>query len=124
MSDGPIPRLDPYQVLQVIDQIRAEAEQAQQLVVWKHTGVCDGFTEGIWQPSVTCSRCHFEVDYRDHIEQFLLLPVSEPGQQPMPGCMRCLDRGVVPDFQNWDDYHGEPKPKPCPACRPPSQAAG
>jgi hypothetical protein len=33
-----------------------------------------------------------------------------------PACQRCKGRGVVPDWTNWDAYHGEPKPKPCPDC--------
>lgn len=33
-----------------------------------------------------------------------------------PKCALCKGRGVVPDWQNWDHYHGEPKPKPCPVC--------
>lgn len=113
---GPIPRLTPYQVIQVIDQMRLESEQTQQLVVWKHSAVCDGFTQGIWEPDASCASCHFEVKYREHIEQFVLLPVQGPVEREMPKCMRCFDRGVVPDFQNWDTYHGEPNPKPCPEC--------
>lgn len=36
---------------------------------------------------------------------------------PSPAaCLACLDRGIVPDFQNWDYGHGEPYPKPC-ECR-------
>jgi hypothetical protein len=38
-------------------------------------------------------------------------PPAEP-----PRCARCKGRGVVPDWTNWDAYHGEPKPKPCPDC--------
>lgn len=36
---------------------------------------------------------------------------------PPVRCARCKDRGVVPDWTNWDAYHGEPKPKPCPDCQ-------
>lgn len=45
----------------------------------------------------------------DDIEQNL--KASAP-----PICGRCRDLGVVPDWTNWDHYHGEPKPKPCPDC--------
>lgn len=37
-------------------------------------------------------------------------------QEPAGRCARCHGQGYVPDFTNWDDYHGEPKPKPCPDC--------
>lgn len=32
-------------------------------------------------------------------------------------CQRCRGQGIVPDWSTWDDYHGEPKPKPCPDCQ-------
>jgi hypothetical protein len=35
---------------------------------------------------------------------------------PRKRCKRCKGLGVIPDFTKWDDYHGEPKPKPCPDC--------
>lgn len=35
---------------------------------------------------------------------------------PPPACSRCRDQKIVPDWSNWDQYHGEPKPKPCPDC--------
>lgn len=38
-------------------------------------------------------------------------------QPEKPKCARCKGRGYVPDWQDWDAYHGEPKPKPCPDCR-------
>lgn len=31
-------------------------------------------------------------------------------------CPTCHGLSYVPDFTNWDEYHGEPKPKPCPVC--------
>lgn len=40
------------------------------------------------------------------------------GPDPTQECNRCRGLGYVPDFKNWDDYHGEPKPKPCPDCGP------
>lgn len=38
-------------------------------------------------------------------------PVPEPAV-----CPRCKGHGKVPDWANFDPYHGEPKPKPCPDC--------
>jgi hypothetical protein len=35
---------------------------------------------------------------------------------PRKRCKRCKGLGVIPDFTKWDDYHGEPKPIPCPDC--------
>lgn len=116
MSDGPIPRLSPYEVLQVLDQMLLEAEEARRMTAWKHHAVCGGYTEGIWEPDAACSRCHFEVSDREHIEQYLLVPVKEPAAVTEPRCYVCLGRGVVPDYNLWDDYHGEPKPKSCPRC--------
>ena len=31
-------------------------------------------------------------------------------------CKRCRDTGRVPNWQDWDEYHGEPRPKPCLEC--------
>ncbi len=42
------------------------------------------------------------------------------GPPPPPHCSRCRDQKIVPDWSNWDAYHGEPKPKPCPACQAPA----
>jgi hypothetical protein len=33
-----------------------------------------------------------------------------------PPCQWCRGTRVVPDFKQWDYYHGEPKPMPCPEC--------
>ena len=41
---------------------------------------------------------------------------SKEATPPAPKCARCRDQRIVPDWTNWDDYHGEPKPKPCPDC--------
>ena len=40
------------------------------------------------------------------------------GRPEPPKCPRCKGHGIVPDWTNWDSYHGEPKPKPCPDCTP------
>lgn len=32
-------------------------------------------------------------------------------------CKRCFGRKIVPDFKQWDSYHGEPAPVPCPNCQ-------
>ncbi|MER6616313.1 hypothetical protein [Streptomyces xantholiticus] len=39
-----------------------------------------------------------------------------PAKAPEPPCKRCRGSKVVPDFKQWDKYHGEPKPVPCPEC--------
>ncbi|MFI5990232.1 hypothetical protein ACIBAC_00060 [Streptomyces sp. NPDC051362] len=39
-----------------------------------------------------------------------------PPKPPAPPCGECRGRGVIPDFSQWDSYHGEPKPIPCPKC--------
>jgi hypothetical protein len=119
MTDGPIPRLSPYEVLQVLDQMLLEAEEATRLVVWKHSAVCDGFTAGIWEPDATCSHCHFEVGYRQHIEQYLLVPVAQP-EAAEPKCTYCGGRGIVPDTSEWSN--GEPAAAPCPRCSLPQPA--
>lgn len=31
-------------------------------------------------------------------------------------CERCKGHGVVPDWSNWNEAYGEPRPKPCPEC--------
>jgi hypothetical protein len=41
-----------------------------------------------------------------------------PGRPEQETCPRCKGHGKVPDWSNWDEYHGEPKPKPCPGCTP------
>lgn len=41
---------------------------------------------------------------------------SKEATPPAPKCARCRGQRIVPDFTNWDEYHGEPKPKPCPDC--------
>lgn len=37
-------------------------------------------------------------------------------------CRRCSGYGLIADFTNWDEYHGEPGKKPCPDCATPSCA--
>lgn len=37
---------------------------------------------------------------------------------PPVRCQTCKDRGVVPNWQDWNHDHGEPRPKPCPDCKP------
>lgn len=39
-----------------------------------------------------------------------------PPKPPAPPCRHCRGRGVIPDFNQWDSYHGEPMPVPCPEC--------
>lgn len=73
-----LPRLTPYEVLQVLDQMKLEAEMAADLVAWRHTGVCGGLTGGIWEPGSVCSGCRFEENYQTHIDQYLLVPTAEP----------------------------------------------
>lgn len=53
-------------------------------------------------------------------------PVAHPcatvkalGQHAPARCPRCKGHKVVPDWSNWDDYHGEPRPKACPKCSGP-----
>lgn len=43
------------------------------------------------------------------------LGMPEPAPEPAV-CPRCKGHGKVPDWSNFDQYHGEPKPKPCPNC--------
>lgn len=31
-------------------------------------------------------------------------------------CTRCHDSRKVPDWTNWNEEYGEPRPKPCPEC--------
>lgn len=56
-------------------------------------------------------------DILDILNEALGEPEQMPAQQP-DKCQRCRGLGKVPDWSNWDDYHGEPKPKPCPDCTP------
>lgn len=118
MTDGPIPRLTPYEVLQVLDQMVAEAEQAAQMTVWRHS-TCGGFNRGIWQPDVTCLRCRYEVSHGDHIDQYLLVPVAQP-QAAEPKCTYCGGRRIIPDTSQWSN--GEPAAAPCPQCSLPQPA--
>jgi hypothetical protein len=39
-------------------------------------------------------------------------------------CAICKGRGKVPNWQDWDAYHGEPRPKPCPGCSPDGPGPG
>ncbi|MFD9394192.1 hypothetical protein ACFWBB_26670 [Streptomyces sp. NPDC060000] len=60
---------------------------------------------------------HCQVDAigpSDRHQDLVKLEVSFP--PPTPPCRRCRGRGVIPDFSQWDSYHGEPKPVPCPEC--------
>jgi hypothetical protein len=63
---------------------------------------------------------HCQVDAigrSDRHEDLVQLEVSfPPPKPPAPPCRRCRGRGVIPDFSQWDSYHGEPKPVPCPEC--------
>jgi hypothetical protein len=43
------------------------------------------------------------------------LGMPDPPPTPVV-CPRCKGHGKVPDWTNFDQYHGEPKPKPCPDC--------
>lgn len=38
-----------------------------------------------------------------------------------PKCGQCMGRGIVPNWQDWNHEYGEPRPKPCPDCRPKEQ---
>jgi len=31
-------------------------------------------------------------------------------------CTRCHNLRKVPDWGNWNEEYGEPRPKPCPEC--------
>lgn len=81
-GDSPIPRLSPAEVLQVLDQMMLEAEEARQMTVWRHNWGCQ-FTFGIWEPDATCGGCLYEVKYRNEIDQYLLVPV--PADKPPDG---------------------------------------
>jgi len=117
---GPIPRLTPYEVLQVLDQMRLEAEEAERMVVWRHS-TCGGFSRGIWEPDAACRWCSYEVTYREHVDQYLLVPVKEPAAPGKPRCSYCAGFGVVPDSPTrWNN--GEPEAVPCPQCSPPQPA--
>lgn len=51
-------------------------------------------------------------------EQWLVERLNGILDPPPPvRCGRCRDCGYVPNWQDWDAYHGEPKPKPCPDCQ-------
>ncbi|MFE4579374.1 hypothetical protein [Streptomyces chartreusis] len=51
--------------------------------------------------------------HEDLVRLEVLFP---PPKLPSPPCRRCRGRGVLPDFTQWDSYHREPKPVPCPEC--------
>lgn len=56
----------------------------------------------------TCARCHAAELLAD-----LDPPAPEPGK-----CPRCRGLRQVPDWSNWNQEYGEPRPKPCPDCTP------
>lgn len=58
-----------------------------------------------------------ERDYAAEIDALKArLDLLEPPKKKEPKCKTCCDRKIVPNWQDWDDYHGEPRPKPCPDC--------
>ncbi|MGW2550099.1 hypothetical protein [Streptomyces sp. NPDC001635] len=63
---------------------------------------------------------HCQVDAigpSDRHEDLVRLELSfPPAKAPEPPCKRCRGSKVVADFRQWDAYHGEPKPVPCPEC--------
>lgn len=66
--------------------------------------------------SGSCEHCS-ERDYPGYDVQWPCPTMRALGEQlPPPKCPRCKGHGKVPDWTNWDAYHGEPKPKPCPDC--------
>ncbi|MGP4046859.1 hypothetical protein [Streptomyces sp. 2A115] len=62
---------------------------------------------------------HCQVDAigpSDRHQDLVKLEVSFPPAAPDSPCKRCRGRKIVPDFNQWNPYYGEPKPVPCPEC--------
>lgn len=68
--------------------------------------------------SATCEHCS-ERDYPNYEVPWPCPTMLALGEQPQPPkCPRCKGHGVVPDWSNWNEAYGEPRPKPCPDCTP------
>lgn len=69
--------------------------------------------------SATLARIQAVIDEcRNTAPRWFLDRLDKAINPPPPiKCARCRDTGRVPNWQDWNHEHGEPRPKPCPDCQ-------